>query len=221
MRSHRISHIFAFPFRHPLLLVVALLFTGIFYAVSSQASLYEIENPQWVLTMATLILLSPIFNGLFILLAHGIKTGNRLSLQQAITRTLSCYVDLIAGEIMVNIGVILGSVLFFFPGVYLGLRWIFYKQEIVIDGARGIAAIRMSSERTRDWRSLLSLVLLLAPFYAPTFLIAYVVIALPLGVVGDVLVFIVSALTFAWTNTLLTEMYVPREEGSGDRGLST
>jgi hypothetical protein len=130
-------------------------------------------------------------------------------------------VDLIAGEIMVNIGVILGSVLFFFPGVYLGLRWIFYKQEIVIDGARGIAAIRMSSERTRDWRSLLSLVLLLAPFYAPTFLIAYVVIALPLGVVGDVLVFIVSALTFAWTNTLLTEMYVPREEGSGDRGLST
>ncbi len=212
MRSYPISRALSFPFQRPLLLLLSLFFVGILYAMDSQATLYEIENPKWVLSMGTFILLSPIFNGLFILLVHGEKIGEPLTLSQALTRLLPRYGHLVAGEIMVNLGVFVGFLLLFIPGAYLGLRWIFYKQAIVIDGASGTAGMRTSFAMTQDWHDLVFLLRFLAILYAPTFLVVGATVALPLGNIGSWIARGVSVLTFAWVNTLLTDLYVPHEK---------
>ncbi len=212
MRSYPISRALSFPFQRPLLLLLSLFFVGILYAMDSQATLYEIENPKWVLSMGTFILLSPIFNGLFILLVHGEKIGEPLTLSQALTRLLPRYGHLVAGEIMVNLGVFVGFLLLFIPGAYLGLRWIFYKQAIVIDGASGTAGMRTSFAMTQDWHDLAFLLRFLAILYAPTFLVVGATVALPLGNIGSWIARGVSVLTFAWVNTLLTDLYVPHEK---------
>lgn len=212
MRSYPISRALSFPFQRPLLLLLSLCFVGILYAMDSQATLYEIENPKWVLSMGTFILLSPVFNGLFILLVHGEKIGEPLTLSQALTHLLPRYGHLVAGEIMVNLGVFIGFLLLFIPGAYLGLRWIFYKQAIVIDGASGTAGMRTSFAMTQDWHYLAFLLRFLAILYAPTFLVVGATIALPLGSIGNWIARGVSVLTFAWVNTLLTDLYIPHEK---------
>lgn len=212
MRSYPISRALSLPFQQPLLLLLSLFFVGILYAMDSQATLYEIENPKWVLSMGTFILLSPVFNGLFILLVHGEKIGEPLTLSQAFTRLLPRYGHLVAGEIMVNLGVFIGFLLLFIPGAYLGLRWIFYKQAIVIDGASGTAGMRTSFAMTQDWHELVFLLRFLAILYAPTFLVVGATIAFPLGSIGNWIARAVSVLTFAWINTLLTDLYVPHEK---------
>ncbi len=214
MRSYPISRALSLPFQRPLLLLLSLFFVVILYAMDSQATLYEIENPKWILSMGTFILLSPIFNGMFILLVHGERIGKPLTLSQAFTRVLPCYGQLVAGEIMVNLGVFVGFLLLFIPGAYLGLRLIFYKQAIVIDGASGITGMRTSLAMTQDWRDLASLLRFLAILYAPTFLVVGATIALPLGSIGNWIARAVSVLTFAWVNTLLTDMYVSHEKAA-------
>jgi hypothetical protein len=192
--------------------LLSLFFVVILYVMDSQATLYEIENPKWVLSMGAFILLHPIFNGMFILLVHGERRGEPLTLSQALTRILPCYGQLVAGEIMVNLGVLIGFLLLFVPGAYLGLRLIFYKQAIVIDGASAIAGMRTSLAMTQDWHDLVVLLRFLAILYAPTFLVVGAIIALPLGSIGNWVARAVSVLTFAWVNTLLTDLYVPHEK---------
>ena len=212
MRSYPISRALALPFQRPLLLLLSLFFVAVLYAMDSQATLYEIENPKWVLAMGTFILLHPVFNGLFILLVHGERMDEPLTLSQALTRVLPCYGQLVAGEIMVNLGVFIGFLLLFIPGAYLGLRWIFYKQAIVIDGASGTSGMRASFTMTQDWHDLVILLRFLAILYAPAFLIGGATIALPLGSIGSWIARAVTVLTFAWVNTLLTDLYVLHEK---------
>ena len=196
------------PFRRPSLLAWALVFTGIFYLVNRQANLYDIGNPRWVITMAALILLSPFFNGGFILLLQMQSKGEKLSLGRAIAQVFPSYGSLIAGEFLVNGIVIAGGILFVIPGIYFGLRLIFYKQEILIGGARGIAALKMSIARTRQWRKTLSLFGALSLFYLPTIVVFFV----PMSLVWDLYALLASALTFAWTNILLTRIYLEAKE---------
>lgn len=212
MKSHQIKRVVCAPFRFPLLLLVALIFSGILYAVDIQASVYDIQNPKWVITMAILILISPLFSGVFILLIYGINTGKAILVRRALTQTLSSYMHLVVGEILVNLVVLAGSFLFVLPGIYLGLRLCFYKQVILIEGATAPAAIKESFRQTVGWRIPGSLLLLLAPFYALAILVGYVVISFPLGLFGEGLTLAASTLTFAWTNTLLTTFYMLNKE---------
>ncbi|MCD6365814.1 MAG: hypothetical protein J7M14_08060 [Planctomycetes bacterium] len=212
MRPVQISAVLSLPFRYPILIFLSLLFSAILYTVNLQASLYDIQNPRWVLTMGVLILLSPLFNGLFILLARGLASNERPSLRDAFSHTFSSYGALVSGEIIVNLGVALGMILFFLPGIYLGLRWSFYKQAILIDGTKGVDGMRLSYARTRDSRTFVTLLLFLSAFYLPTILLSYAVVSLPLGTWGDVLATFSSSLTYAWANTLLAVLYLSQAQ---------
>jgi len=211
MRSPLIKETLLQPFQRPVLLVWALVSSGILYLVNRQANLYDIANPRWVITMASIILLSPLFSGGFILLLQAEHKGEKLSPWKAIVQTFSTYYSfLIAGEFLVNIIVIAGGILFVIPGIYFGLRLIFYKQEILIGGARGTAALKKSIARTRKWRDTMFLFASLSLFYLPTIAVFFV----PMSLVWDAYALVVSALTFAWTNILLTRVYLDAVEGS-------
>ncbi len=210
MSSLQLKETFLHPFRQPLLLVWALAFTGIFYLVNRQANLYDIANPRWVITMATLILVSPFFNGGFILLLQARRNGEKFSLGQAMSRLTQNYGSLISGEFLVNLIVVAGGILFVIPGIYFGLRLIFYKQEILIGGAHGTAALKMSVARTRQWQGTLSLFGSLSLFYLPAVAVFFV----PVSLAWDLYALFASALTFAWTNILLTRIYLDAKESA-------
>lgn len=204
MSALRLKRALLQPFRRPLLLAWALVFTGIFYLVNRQANLYDITNPRWVITMASLILLSPFFNGGFILLVQAQQRGEKPSIGRVLSRVLPNYGSLISGELLVNMIVIAGGILFVIPGIYFGLRLIFYKQEILIGGAHGTAALKKSVARTRQWRETLSLFGSLSLFYLPVVAVFFA----PVSLAWDMYALFASALTFAWTNILLTWIYL-------------
>ncbi len=198
------------PLSRPILLIWALVFVGVLYVANIQASLYDIGNPRWVITMAYLILLSPLFNGVFILLVRAHQERETISLGGAVARTLSCYVPLIIGEGLVNLIVVAGGLLFVLPGVYFGLRLIFYKQEILIGGSRHTTdALRKSLARTTDRRGILSLLGALSLLYSPTLAVFF----LPVSLFWDLVAVLLSAIVFVWTNSLLTLIY-PADKAS-------
>lgn len=208
MRLYRISRIVLLPFKRPLLLLISTIFTAVLYAPNSQAGVVDIHNPKWVMTMATFILLSPFFHGVYILLAREYEMGKTLPMRQALSQTASLYPRLVMGEILVNLGVVAGLFLFVLPGIYVGLRLIFYKQAILIDRASGITGPQTSFRRTAGWRAPLFLILWLAPIYGGVVLIGYAVATYSLGIFGEGLAIIGSILSFAWANALLTSLYL-------------
>ena len=208
MRLRRISWMVLLPFRRPGLLLFSLLFSGALYVANMQASVYDIGSPKWVITMAILILLSPFFHGVVILRVRGVESGKDITTWQALLQTSVSYPRLVVGEILVNLVVVAGLFLFILPGVYVGLRLIFYKQAILIDHATGATALKVSSRRTTGWRISLFLLALLTPFYGLVVLIGYVATVFSWGAFGEGLVLVASALFLIWTNTLLTSLYL-------------
>jgi hypothetical protein len=209
MVKPRLSEVLALPFRRPLLLALALLLSGILYGAGLQADLDEIGDPQWVVTMAVLLLVSPLFNGAYILAVQAYRGGGRPSFAGTLTRVVSVYPRLVVGEIVVNALVVGGAFLFIVPGVYFGLRLAFYKQAILLEGATLSRAVGESLRQTPTGREAFLLLLHVAPFYAPSVLAYVVAIAFPLGAAGDTVALAGSILTFAWTNILFTALYVP------------
>ena len=208
----RTDQILRLPFRRPVLLCVAFSLSLVLTLTNFQETLYQIENPVWVLGMAVLILVTPLFNGVFILLAHGALQGEGCSLRYALNGTLTDWSRLVIAGILSNLLVVAGMFLFVLPGIYVGLRLSFYKQAILIDRSSVTAAFVESLRRTTGWRIPLALLLLLAPFYGLSILTVYVVNTFSLGLVGEGLLLGVSALTFAWTNALLTSLYLSVKE---------
>jgi hypothetical protein len=173
-----------------------------------QASIYDIQSPKWVITMAVFILVSPLFHGVVILLVCGIARREAISPWRALSQTAAFYPRLVVGEILVNLVVVAGLLLFVLPGIYVGLRFIFYKQAILIDQTTGAAALQTSLRCTTGWRIPLVLILLLVPFYGFVVLVGYLVAQYSLGAFGEGLAVVASALTLVWTNALLTNLYV-------------
>lgn len=207
----QIKQILLFPFRHPTLFWLAVCFSFLLYLGNSPASIYDMQDPYWVVPIATLVLLSPLWHGLFILLMKGYYSKSPISITEALGQAIPLYTRLFVGEILVNLLVIGGALLFFVPGVYFGLRASFYKQAISIGGRTAVAGIRDSFTRTPGWRIPTMLLLLLSPFYALAFLLSYAVSVVTFGIIGEVLGVLVSALMFAWTNTLVTAIYLSQE----------
>ena len=208
MRLGEIRWAILLPFRRPSLLLVSLLFSGSLYAANLQASVYDIHDPKWVITMAILILLSPFFHGVAILRVRAVQSGKEITTWQALLQAGVSYPRLVVGEILANLIVVAGLFLFILPGVYVGLRLIFYKQAILIDHAAGLTSLRASYRSTAGWRYSVVLLALLAPFYGLVMLIGYVVTVFSWGAFGEALVVIFSALSLIWTNTLLTRLYL-------------
>ena len=154
-----------FPLRRPVWLLLSFIYTGLLYVASLQAGLLDIGSSFWILTAGAALLLSPIYHGVLIpwmltarletsegdsKAANGIGVpnggrGTRVDVERTFAR-------LVIGEFLVNALVVGGVLVFLVPGIYFGIRLIFYKQEIIAGDASPIVAMRESFRRTADWR---------------------------------------------------------------------
>ena len=134
----------------PSIAIASLAYSIIIQSASLRSGLLDIGNPWWVLTAGLIVLLSPIYHAFVIARTGASRSGQAFSIRGV---PMESFGDLVAGELLVNALVILGSALLIVPGIYIGLRTIYYKQGIVLQKARLVPAIRQSLRLTAQPRA--------------------------------------------------------------------
>jgi hypothetical protein len=185
----------------PSIALASLAYSTAIHLSSLRADLLDITDPFWVVTIGLILLLSPIYHIVVIGTVGTFLRGESFPLR---TLPVETFGDLVLGELLVNALVVLGSALFFLPGIYIGLRSIYYKQIIILHKARPVEAIRESFKMTRAPRVVLQTFLLLAASYSLPLGIDYLLMPItyawwihPIGI-------LVSTCFIAWVNIYIT-----------------
>jgi len=194
-------------FQHPRWILLSLVYTGACYAANQHAGLFDIDDPLWILTVACLLLLSPIYHGLLILgvIEGVVAKTERISVFVAVC---GAFPGLVLGELLTAAAVMVGSLLFLLPGIYIGIRLVYYKQALLIDRRSLWEAFRESFRRTAGGRQAACLLGCLAVFYGVGIGIDWLLVATaPSWLLHPVTVSI-SAFLLTWINVLFTLLFV-------------
>ena len=130
-------------------------------------------------TVVEFLVVTPIIVAICIHALHSIADGRRPSPGTVLVAGFEAFTPLFAAVVLAAAGIALGFLALLLPGVYLAIRWYFVPQAVVIDGARGPAALSRSTQLVEGlwWRTFGLVVLanvaiaipgfiLLAPFAA-------------------------------------------------------
>jgi hypothetical protein len=106
-------------------------------------------------TVVGFLVVTPIITAICIYALHSIAEGQRPSAGQVFVAGFEAFTPLFGAVLLAAIGIALGFVALFVPGVYLAIRWYFVPQTVVIESARGPAALTRSSQIVQDfwWRT--------------------------------------------------------------------
>lgn len=198
------------PLRFPALLALSVGYSGLLYAASLQAGFLDVRNPYWVLSVGGLLLLSPIYHALLLPAIASALQGTRADWRAVLSDARDLFPQLFLGEVLVGAAVIAGGLLLLIPGIYVGMRFIYYKQSIVFERKSAILALRESLRMTLDWRSTVGLFLCLAALYGCTVGFDSLLITHAPSLVVHVGAITGTALLLVWMNVLVTSSYVNR-----------
>ncbi|MDD5264886.1 MAG: hypothetical protein PHU43_08635 [Candidatus Bipolaricaulis sp.] len=193
---------------HPAVLGSSLLYAAALYAVGLNAGILDIEASFWVVTVATTLLLSPLYHG-FVLQWTAVTAGRPSAVGST---TIAAFPRLFVGQLLVGAGAVIGAVALIVPGVYFGVRAVLYKQSIVLEGAKPVQAVRTSFQRTADGKTALWASLALVAFYAVMLGIDALLTLLHSEIAVGILSVAVSGALLALLNALLTDLFVVRPQ---------
>lgn len=203
------------PFRSPALWVFCACYSGLLYVANLQAGFFDVHSPFWVLSVAFLLLLSPVFHALLIPAIGSALLGTRVNWHAVLVDVVNLYPRLFLGELIVGAMVVVGGMLFLIPGIYVGMRFIYYKQAIVFGRRPAVAALRESFRATVDWRLTLGLFACLAALYAGGVGLDSLLVAHAPGSATHIGTIAGTSLLLVWMNVLVTASYVDRN-GEGE-----
>ena len=106
-------------------------------------------------TVVGFLVMTPIITAICIYALHSIAEGQRPSPTQVLVSGFEAFTPLFGAVVLAALGIALGFLVLIVPGVYLAVRWYFVPQAVVIDGARGPAALTRSSQIVQGfwWRT--------------------------------------------------------------------
>jgi hypothetical protein len=124
-------------------------------------------------TVVGFLVVTPIITAICIYALQSIAGGDRPSAGQVLVAGFEAFTPLFGAVVLAALGIALGFVALFVPGVYLAIRWYFVPQTVVIEGARGPAALGRSSQIVQGfwWRTLGLVVLANVAVAIPGFLL--------------------------------------------------
>jgi hypothetical protein len=112
-------------------------------------------------TTVGFLVMTPIITAICIYALHSIAEGRRPSPGQVFVAGFEAFTPLFGAVVLAALGIALGFLALIVPGVYLAVRWYFVPQTVVIEGARGPAALTRSSQIVQGvWLRTFGLVLL-------------------------------------------------------------
>jgi hypothetical protein len=95
-------------------------------------------------TVVGFLVVMPIISAICIHALRSIAAGGRPGAGEAFVSGFEAFTPLFFAVLIAAVGIAAGLLLFILPGVYLAVRWFFVPQAVVIDGARGVDALRES-----------------------------------------------------------------------------
>jgi hypothetical protein len=124
-------------------------------------------------TVVGFLVVTPIITAICIYALHSIAEGQRPSAGQVFVAGFEAFTPLFGAVVLAAIGIALGFVALFLPGVYLAVRWYFVPQTVVIESARGAAALTRSGQIVQGfwWRTFGLIVLANVAVAIPGFLL--------------------------------------------------
>ena len=99
-----------------------------------------------VTSLVAFLVVIPIITAICIHALHSIAGGIRPSPGQVFVAGFEAFTPLFGAVVLAALGIALGFAALFLPGVYLFIRWYFVPQAVVIEGARGPAALTRSTQ---------------------------------------------------------------------------
>lgn len=187
--------------RLPSIGVASLAYSSAIYLSSLRADLLDISDPWWIVTLGIVLLLSPVYHMFVIRKTTASVRGHAFALRDL---PMESFGDLVVGELLVNVLVVLGAALFLLPGIYVGLRSIYYKQIIVLHKARSLSAIRESFRMTGDPRVVFRMFLFLAVSYCIPLAIDLILTPATQALWVHPIAILVSTLFIAWINVYIS-----------------
>ena len=107
------------------------------------------------------LVMTPIITAICIYALHSIAAGAHPSPGQVFVAGFEAFTPLFGAVVLAALGIAIGFLALILPGVYLAIRWYFVPQTVVIEGARGPAALTRSGRIVEGfWWRTLALVLL-------------------------------------------------------------
>lgn len=97
-------------------------------------------------TVVAFLVVMPIVTAICIHALRSIANGERPRASQALVSGFEAFTPLFVAVLIAAIGIAAGFVLLVIPGIYLAVRLFFVPQTVVIEGARGLDALRASSD---------------------------------------------------------------------------
>ena len=144
---------------------------------------YDDTSPSWAETSiaaaVAFLVVAPLITAICIHALRSVAGGGSPGRREAIVKGFEAFSPIFFAVLLAAAGIALGLFLLIVPGIYLFVRWYFVPQSVVLEGARGTAALRASSRLVAGawWRTfglvvlvnllvLLVIFLLGAPFTA-------------------------------------------------------
>lgn len=106
-------------------------------------------------TVVDFLVVSPIVTAICIFALRSVAAGQRIGARQAFISGFEAFTPLFLAVAIAAVGIAIGFVLLIVPGIYLLVRLFFVPQAVVIEGARGLDALRASSRVVEGfwWRT--------------------------------------------------------------------
>jgi hypothetical protein len=106
-------------------------------------------------TLVGFLVMTPIITAICIYALDAIAAGRRPSPGQVFVAGFEAFTPLFGAVVLAALGIAIGFLVLIVPGVYLAVRWYFVPQAVVIEGARGPAALTRSSQIVQGvwWRT--------------------------------------------------------------------
>jgi hypothetical protein len=106
-------------------------------------------------TLLGFLVVVPLITAICIHALRAVAEGGRPRPGQTMVNGFEAFAPIFFAVVLAAIGIALGLVLFVLPGIYFAVRWFFVPQAVVLDAARGPAALARSSEVVQGfwWRT--------------------------------------------------------------------
>ena len=124
-------------------------------------------------TIVEFLVVTPIIAAICIYALHTIAEGERPRAGAVLVAGFEAFTPLFGAVLLAALGIALGLIVLILPGVYLAVRWYFVPQAVVVETARGQAALGRSSRLVDGywWRTFGLIVLANVAVAIPGFLL--------------------------------------------------
>ncbi len=113
-------------------------------------------------TILTFFVTTPLVTAATIHALTDLAGGSAPRASSGLQAALDAFAPLLAALLIAAAGILLGLLALILPGIYLLIRWYFVPQAVIVDGERGVGALRRSGALVQDfWWRTFAIVLLL------------------------------------------------------------